>query len=575
MIKNNKDITGIRIYNKEHKLSQYADDTQLFLDGTEKSLRSCLQTLENFHKISGLKINKEKTKAYWIGSTRNSVNTLCDDYPLDWSQVPLKILGVNFSAQLSDIWVLNGPDILTKCEKLIKTWSKRNLTLIGKITVIKSLVLSKFVHLFIALPNPPTEIIKQLEQMSFKFIWSNGPDRIKRNLLMKDTEQGGLGMYDIKNFINALKISWLRRLLLNNCDSWESLSLLNLKHLLNLGSNFAIEISNTLSNPFWKNVIYSWHLMCNNVEINDLNKMLFSPLWKNNKMANGSLYFDCWYKKNVINVIDLYGEDGHLLTFEQLKERYRIHGTFIDYYRVLNNIPLEWRQQIANNTENTTNVKINMHTNPYTAILLKTNKGSRSFYEHLRVLKETDKLDKWNHLIVNLNENNCKQIFANLKTIKETKLQNFQFKINNKILVTKSFLFKINKATDELCSYCKQSRETIEHLFLDCPITNLFITRVQTWLEDECSVVFSLQNRHFIFSFQEKNCIGNFISVLVKHYIYRSKFRENCDTYLSVQFFKIYLKQKLESKHYIAKLQGKQDTFSQNFGTIYRKVKES
>jgi hypothetical protein len=156
------------------------------------------------------------------------------------------------------------------------------------------LVLSKFVHLFIALPNPPTEIIKQLEQMSFKFIWSNGPDRIKRNLLMKDTEQGGLGMFDIKNFINALKISWLRRLLLNNCDSWESLSLLNLNHLLNLGSNFAIEISNTLSNPFWKNVIYSWHLMCNNVEINDLNKMLFSPLWKNNKMANGSLYFDCW-----------------------------------------------------------------------------------------------------------------------------------------------------------------------------------------------------------------------------------------------------------------------------------------
>ena len=44
-------------------LSQYADDTQLFLDETEQSLRKSLETLTTFYHMSGLKINTDKTKA--------------------------------------------------------------------------------------------------------------------------------------------------------------------------------------------------------------------------------------------------------------------------------------------------------------------------------------------------------------------------------------------------------------------------------------------------------------------------------------------------------------------------------
>ena len=35
------------------------------------------------------------------------------------------------------------------------------------ITIIKSLTLSKFVHLFISLPAPPNELIKRLENIFF------------------------------------------------------------------------------------------------------------------------------------------------------------------------------------------------------------------------------------------------------------------------------------------------------------------------------------------------------------------------------------------------------------------------
>ena len=41
------------------------------------------------------------------------------------------------------------------------------LTPYGKITVIKSLALSKITHLILALPNPSTVIVNQLQRMFF------------------------------------------------------------------------------------------------------------------------------------------------------------------------------------------------------------------------------------------------------------------------------------------------------------------------------------------------------------------------------------------------------------------------
>ena len=147
-------------------------------------------------------------------------------------------------------------------EKIISIWSKRKLTLPGKITVIKSLALSKFVHLFLALPNPPGALVKRLHKLFLSFLWNKGPDRIKRKFIIKDLEKGGLQMIQIDAFIAALKVTWLRRVIMQPDSTWNSFSNIDIKNISSIGENDAEIKAKELLNPFWKEVLRSWKHMC-------------------------------------------------------------------------------------------------------------------------------------------------------------------------------------------------------------------------------------------------------------------------------------------------------------------------
>ena len=98
----------------------------------------------------------------------------------------------------------------------IKTrWKKRILTPIGKITVIKTLLISTLNHLFISLPIPPQHFISSINKTLYTFIW-NGPNRIKADILCKDFIDGGLKMVDVNAFIMSTKLKWIQRVLNND-----------------------------------------------------------------------------------------------------------------------------------------------------------------------------------------------------------------------------------------------------------------------------------------------------------------------------------------------------------------------
>ena len=70
-IRNCDQVKGIRVLDLECEISQYADNTTLILDGSEKSMQQSFNLLDSFASTSGLRINYEKTEALWIGAIKS------------------------------------------------------------------------------------------------------------------------------------------------------------------------------------------------------------------------------------------------------------------------------------------------------------------------------------------------------------------------------------------------------------------------------------------------------------------------------------------------------------------------
>ena len=57
---------------------------------------------------------------------------------------------------------------------------------------------------------------------------------------------------------------------------------------------------------------------------------------------------------------------------------------------------------------------------------------------------------------------------STLRTTRNTKLENFQFKLSHRITATNSFLFKCALKETKLCNFCTETKESLLHLFWEC-----------------------------------------------------------------------------------------------------------
>ena len=83
-IRQKKEIRGITVKDKEIKLSQYADDMTLILDGSVESLLESLKVIDYFGNISGLRLNTKKTEALWSGASLDWDFKLCPQKDFKW-----------------------------------------------------------------------------------------------------------------------------------------------------------------------------------------------------------------------------------------------------------------------------------------------------------------------------------------------------------------------------------------------------------------------------------------------------------------------------------------------------------
>ena len=101
-------------------------------------------------------------------------------------------------------------------------WRSRDLTLFGKVLIIKSLGLSQLIY-SASILNVPEEVARTtLKTKLFSFLWKSKRDKIKRTGLYQDLERGGIRMVDIDTRFKALKLAGILRLLIPGNQSWKT-----------------------------------------------------------------------------------------------------------------------------------------------------------------------------------------------------------------------------------------------------------------------------------------------------------------------------------------------------------------
>ena len=545
---------GIKILGNELKLSQYADDTNLFCADLA-SVEKILEIVENFGNMAGLKLNRRKTKAIWLGRwEKNKSNPL----QLKWLHSPVKILGIYVSYDENGNKQMNFNLKLQKLQTNLDMWRARDLTLFGRVLIIKSLGLSQLVYSASNL-TVPQEITPIIKTKLFNFLWKNKRDKIKRAGLYQEREKGGISMTDVETMIKALRLAWIPRLLTPEIRNWKTIPDYYLRKLggLNflLRCNYDVKYIDGLP-LFYQNILTFFNELKNLYSCEGIQDMV---LFNNKEILVGGkpVFIKEWFDCNILFIQDLLNSKGQLLSFREFINKYDCSTNFLQFYQVTSAIP-KYLVTKARNTEPPQNGLYTRNNflfqlDASTQIQLEKAK-TRDFYcllnRKTHTVSQTGPM-KWNS-IIGLDENAWKIIFTSPKNVcKEPKLKEFQFKLIHRIVVTKKELHRYGIKADDECLYCGE-KDSIDHTFLNCQFVKIFVNNVIDWFNAANNSKFAPTIGEKLFGIisgpYEKEIVKkfNYTLLFMKYYIYTSKMH-NQAIHLSVFVNKVLFKYRIEN----------------------------
>lgn len=529
MIQNNIEIKGIYIKNQQYKLTQFADDTTLILNGSLKSLQAALNTLEIYGSFSGLKINKDKTKLVWIGKKKHCKDKLATTPPLNWGSTQFELLGILFHVDLNKMITLNYYKYNKQIHNLINHWNKRYLTPIGKVTVIKTYIISKLIHLFSSLPNPPKADIDHLNKTIFNFLWSNKPDKIKRNLITQSYPNGGIKMINIKDFMTSLKISWVRRLLSHNSQPWVTLvnsTILPISNISKFGSYYFTLLLPKITNSFWKDTFQAWIHYCDLRKPITTIQALKTPVWYNPRLTVSPLYIKQWQEKGILTIADIIDSSYQMLTIGQIIEKYQVSQIdFLTEHRFINSIKTFIKNYIQH--DHRAPVTYQTPTIPFhIESLILHKKGVKQIYTTLQIKNYRPySSEKWNRdLQLTIDPATWRSIFKScFRSITDNYLIWHQYKLITRILGTKYLLHKMKLCLSPACGLCSESDETLVHLYIECKMTKQIWNDLEKWIYEKLNIRFYFNQNIIILGYlntDNYNIPINTVLMVTKSYIF-------------------------------------------------------
>ncbi len=319
-LKCDESVHGINIVTQntenEIKLLQYADDTVLLLND-HSSIDKAISNVKEFSKVSGLVLNVDKSEAISIKQNPPLVNT-----DIKWVN-STKCLGIYIGHDKALNMRMNWEEKINSLKLVLDSWKKRDLSIIGKINVIKMLAVPK---LTFSAQNTtvPREIIPAITKLLYEFIWGK-TDRVRRSTMIAPKLHGGLAMMDIASHFEAVKASWIKRY--RGIDDWETI----MKHHINSFGTENLVLHMTFEGPatfpaimhlpsFYREVICAFNKSKHPEVPSTQDSLIENILWgnrfitisENTQRKKTTMYYKHWIESGIVKIGDLLILNGEI-----------------------------------------------------------------------------------------------------------------------------------------------------------------------------------------------------------------------------------------------------------------------